>query len=345
MKKQALSVASTICAILLTAASFAGCTNCQAVEPSPSSAETAPIAQTADLTSVSVPEVKRPAQQPQSVAPPRRALPMTVPESIAPQAPAEEAPVATEPAPETSQSAPSAEEKKPTSSTVKAPASSAATNAPESSTGTKEPEATAPSTPSYDDIDYSNMTLEEFLAVTGMDIVYADDIMSGAAQSPENSQNAIINKELSDSEKEAEARSVAREIALVIKNDPSIKTDLERIAYVARFINEFIDAGHTSSFHPDRASAYGTLVAGYSNCAGSTRATGMVLEELGFSWRHVNENQWDHQWCIVYDVDGQTAFCDGSSYGIVGYGSRNDRANWRYLTNSGELVVYDEYFG
>ena len=152
----------------------------------------------------------------------------------------------------------------------------------------------------------------------------------------------VLPKPLTEEEKDAAAREAAQQIAYIIMNDPTITTDIERIAYAARFVNEFVRAGHTSSFHEDCRTAYGTFVAGYSNCVGSTKATGLVLEYMGYSWYHVNQGLDTHQWCEVYGVDGQTAFCDGSSYGVVGYGSRQaDGSNWLYMTNTGELVQYN----
>jgi len=43
-----------------------------------------------------------------------------------------------------------------------------------------------------------------------------------------------------------------------------------------------------------------------------------VAVSMGYSWQHVNENKWSHQWCIV-TMDGQTGYADGMS-GIAGYG-------------------------
>lgn len=155
----------------------------------------------------------------------------------------------------------------------------------------------------------------------------------------------VIQKHPPIMTKDEQARAIAKDIADLIMNDPTITTDIERIAYAARFVNAYVDMGHTSSFHEDCRTAYGTFVAGYSNCVGSTKATGLVLEYMGFSWSHVNQGQWGHQWCEVYDVDGQTAFCDGSIYGIVGFGSRlDDGSNWLYLTSEGQLVSFNEYF-
>ena len=59
-------------------------------------------------------------------------------------------------------------------------------------------------------------------------------------------------------------------------------------------------------------------MAGVYTCAGTTRALGRVLDYMGYSWQHVNENKWSHQWCIV-TMDGQAGYADGMG-GIAGYG-------------------------
>ena len=50
-------------------------------------------------------------------------------------------------------------------------------------------------------------------------------------------------------------------------------------------------------------SVYGYFIANVASCAGSVRATGLVLTILGFEYEHVNENQASHQWPRVR-VDG-----------------------------------------
>lgn len=45
---------------------------------------------------------------------------------------------------------------------------------------------------------------------------------------------------------------------------------------------------------------YGYLILGTASCAGCTRTTGLCLNMLGYSYEHVNENKWDHQWCRIY---------------------------------------------
>lgn len=138
---------------------------------------------------------------------------------------------------------------------------------------------------------------------------------------------------------EARAKEEAKLIADNVMKDPKLKTDLERIAKAARLVNAYVGNGTSTSLVPGYNQPFGTLVTFYSSCAGSTRAMGLVLEYMGFEWYHVNEGQWGHQWCTVYDVDGKTAFADGSEYGIAGYGERlDDRSNWVQYKNDTLLV-------
>lgn len=68
----------------------------------------------------------------------------------------------------------------------------------------------------------------------------------------------------------------------------------------------------TSSSHYN--DAYGYLILGSASCAGSARTTGLCLNMLGYSYEHVNENQWSHQWCRVDLGDGVYWICD--PYGL-----------------------------
>ena len=152
-----------------------------------------------------------------------------------------------------------------------------------------------------------------------------------------------VHTEVKHTEAELEqmAKEEAKAIADYIMNKLSLNSDLERIAVAARIVYEYMDAGNTIpsyTINPDGSTScnivgynrpFGTLITGYSTCAGDVRALGLILEYMGFEWYHVNANQWDHQWCVVYDVDGQTAFADGSWNGVVGYGERKeDGSNW-----------------
>ena len=78
---------------------------------------------------------------------------------------------------------------------------------------------------------------------------------------------------------------------------------------------------------------YGVFVAGVYTCAGSTRALGRVLDYMGYTWTHTNENQWSHQWCVL-TMDGQTGFADGMG-GFAGYGAMHSG-----MTIPGVGVIY-----
>ena len=117
-------------------------------------------------------------------------------------------------------------------------------------------------------------------------------------------------------------------------NHANAKTDLERIALAASIVIQYVGEGTYSSNVGGYNQPFGTLVTFYSTCAGSTRAMGLVLEYMGFQWYHMGANQYTHQWCVVYDVDGQTAFADGSVLGMAGYGTwQGDGSNWRVFEN------------
>lgn len=150
-----------------------------------------------------------------------------------------------------------------------------------------------------------------------------------------------VIKEFTTAEKEAIAKRIAQRIADQIMADETLTTDLQRVAKAAAIINGYVAQGHSSTTHPDYNTAYGTLVAGYSSCAGDTRALGLVLECMGFKWSHVNEGEWDHQWCIVYDMDGKTGFADGSMYGIAGYGSREKDQWYKWDAYIGDVIMYN----
>lgn len=65
---------------------------------------------------------------------------------------------------------------------------------------------------------------------------------------------------------------------------------------------------------PHYNDAYGYLINHAASCAGSARTTGLCLNMLGMSYEHVNENQWDHQWCRV-NINGVIWIVD--PYGMV----------------------------
>lgn len=133
---------------------------------------------------------------------------------------------------------------------------------------------------------------------------------------------------------EQRAKEEAKKIADYAMAYPTATTDLERIAIAAALVNAYVADGVYTSNVAGYNQPFGTLVTFYSSCAGSTRAMGLVLEYMGFEWYHKGESQWTHQWCIVYDVDGQTAFADGSVLGMAGYGTwEGNGSNWRMHKN------------
>ena len=118
-------------------------------------------------------------------------------------------------------------------------------------------------------------------------------------------------------DKEEEAQKVAKSIA----NSIGKGTDLERVSEAARKVTAYLMRDNYTMSGKDYCTAYGCFVKGEFSCAGATRALGMVLTDLGYKWKHVNENQWTHQWCEL-SMDGKTGYADSCVFpnGAVGYG-------------------------
>ena len=116
------------------------------------------------------------------------------------------------------------------------------------------------------------------------------------------------------------ADAVAKQIADSIMGNAVYTTDLQRVSAaaetVAGYCNSCIYGSDSQKYY---RSPFCVFVAGVYTCAGSTRALGRVLDYMGFTWQHTNENQNRHQWCIV-TMDGQTGFADVMG-GIAGYGA------------------------
>lgn len=118
----------------------------------------------------------------------------------------------------------------------------------------------------------------------------------------------------SQKEKDASALAVAQHIASVI---PSDRDDAERIAMAAHIISHYSKFCEYTMSGKDYRTAYGVFVKGEYSCAGSTRALGLVLTCMGYEWRHINENQYSHQWCEL-TINGRTLTADGQT-GEVNY--------------------------
>ncbi|WP_024864581.1 hypothetical protein [Butyrivibrio sp. FCS014] len=112
----------------------------------------------------------------------------------------------------------------------------------------------------------------------------------------------------------------AQQIADSIMADPTYTTDLQRVNAAAQSVALMCSVCQYGS---DSTKYYrspaGVYIAGIYTCAGSTRALGRILDYMGYTWTHANENQNRHQWCIL-TMDGQTGFADGMG-GFAGYGN------------------------
>ena len=131
-------------------------------------------------------------------------------------------------------------------------------------------------------------------------------------------------------DKDAIAKVIAKEIAEAALSYGT--TDREKV-YVAAYIVSCYCANDTYTMSgKDYRTAYGVFVKGEYSCAGSTRALGLVLDCMGYSWTHVNENQYTHQWCELY-MDGQKGWADGMG-GDCGYGE------WGQNSVTGRYYMY-----
>lgn len=130
---------------------------------------------------------------------------------------------------------------------------------------------------------------------------------------PEPEPEPVQNADNGDWKTE-QARAVAESLAAGITGE----TDLDRVAAAAAIVADYSSRASYTMSGEDYATAYGVFVKGEYSCAGSTRALGMLLECMGYSWRHVNENLYTHQW-VEITMDGQRGWADGQ-IGMAGYG-------------------------
>lgn len=127
------------------------------------------------------------------------------------------------------------------------------------------------------------------------------------------STNQTTSGELSKSEKEAQARVVAKQIA----SQCTGSTQLERVEKASRAVYGYYIRGVHKETGTDYRTAYGVFIKGEASCAGCCRALGMVLSEMGIPYKHINENQWTHQW-LELTMDGQHGWAD-ANIGMAGY--------------------------
>ncbi len=153
----------------------------------------------------------------------------------------------------------------------------------------------------------------------------SEDI-SAATDSASTGTQTVTDTE---SEKEAQARAVAQQIADSITGG----SDLEKVRQAAQIVSAYCANATYTSEDPDYRTAYGVFCKGVYTCAGSTRALGMVLECMGYSWEHVNANLYTHQWCKV-TIDGQNGWADGMG-GIADYGECPFASGGSYTDSNG----------
>ena len=139
--------------------------------------------------------------------------------------------------------------------------------------------------------------------------------VSGSVQPAGSGENAGAAPAASaETDKDAQARAVAQSIADSIPAG----SDLERVRAAAAAVAGYCSRATYTSDDPDYKTPYGVLCKGVYTCAGATRALGLVLECMGYSWSHANANQWTHQWCEL-TMDGQKGWADGMG-GLADYG-------------------------
>lgn len=117
--------------------------------------------------------------------------------------------------------------------------------------------------------------------------------------------------------KDKEASVIAKQIASEVLAKGYTK-DIDKVGEAASIVSSYYYKGVHVESGLDYRTPYGVFVKGESSCAGATRALGQVLDELGYSWTHANENAWTHQW-VILEMDGQIGYADGQ-VGMVGYG-------------------------
>ena len=116
-----------------------------------------------------------------------------------------------------------------------------------------------------------------------------------------------------------EAEKIAKNIASKAKASSS--EPITQVSNAAKSVSEYYYkyCNYDSTYsNPYYRSPYGVFCAGIATCSGTTRAMGRVLDYMGYSWTHVNENQYTHQWNEFY-INGQKCWADGMM-GFAGIG-------------------------
>ena len=92
-------------------------------------------------------------------------------------------------------------------------------------------------------------------------------------------------------------------------------TKEQQLYYVAKAVNleyQLTTYDDTTEHYGD---PYGVLIEKRATCSGCTRTVGLCLNILGFSYEHVNEGEWTHQWARV-KVGDIYWVVDGDGFGM-----------------------------
>lgn len=104
-----------------------------------------------------------------------------------------------------------------------------------------------------------------------------------------------LKKNMTDAEFQAAYDEALKIVQPLVGKDWNTQMVELETALRARF-----DVAGYSTSAPHYNDPYGYLILGTASCAGCTRTTGLCLNMLGYTYEHVNENKWDHQWCRIY---------------------------------------------
>ena len=157
-------------------------------------------------------------------------------------------------------------------------------------------------------------TKSEIVNATTDKKTYTTGGSSSSGSSGGSSNGGSSSGGLTSSQKEAQARVIARQIA----NSITGSTDLEKVMKAAEIVYDYTENATYTTKGNDYYTAYGVFIKGEFSCAGTARALGMVLEEMGYQWTHINPNQWTHQW-VELTMDGREGWAD-AMLGYAGYG-------------------------
>lgn len=95
----------------------------------------------------------------------------------------------------------------------------------------------------------------------------------------------------------ANANEIAKYIAKQAKKK---KTAAKRVQAATDAVTAFVAMNKYKQKGKYYNKPIGVFVKGISTCAGETAALGLVMEKMGYKWKHVNKNKQTHQWVVVY---------------------------------------------